>query len=188
MRSHRSRVAATIAVCGLVAGIASSVGSAGRSPSITSTSIAGVKLGATMAQAKAKLGKPSQRSIGTNDNPNQPDNWIRLSFPNREVSVYFLKGDPHAVMLTTWNKNDRTAVGVHPCMVRGKVLKAYGTAIKQSTHTGPKGGYTVGRNLYIGFDGPPSSPSQTVTAIGIHSTKVDEGYATFVTLSEENCF
>jgi hypothetical protein len=139
-----------------------------------------------MAQAKALLGKPVERSVGTFDNPGQPDNWIRLAFAQREVSVYFEQGNPHAVMITTWNKADRTAAGVGPCTPRAKAKKAYGSALKQSKHTNPGGGYTLGNHLFVGFDSAPPTQAPNVTAIGLFSGAV-AAYAGFVTLSEQNC-
>jgi len=187
MQSVLSRLVAAITLVGLAAGIAAVAVSAGRTSTISQTSIAGVKLGMTMAQAKAVLGKPVERSTGTFDNPGQPDNWIRLAFTKRDVSVYFKQGNPRAVMVTTWNKSDRTAAGIGPCSPRAKVKKAYGSALKQSSHTDPGFGYTVGSHLFIGYDGPPGASVPNVTAIGLFGPTAGLGYATFVTLSEENC-
>src|SRR5579862_5532627 len=103
MHTFPSRLVAATAVGALAAGIAASA-SAGPRPTITQTSIAGVELGMTRAQAKAALGKPFQQSVGTFDNPGQPDDWTRLSFPKREVSVYFKQGNLGAIMVTTWNR------------------------------------------------------------------------------------
>jgi len=186
MHSVGSRLAAAITLAGLAAGIAAGAVTAGRAPTITQASIAGVKLGVTMAQAKALLGRPVQRSVGTFDNPGQPDNWIRLAFPKREVSVYFEQGNPHAVMVTTWNKTDLTAAGIGPCTPRAKAKKVYGTALKPSKHTDPGGGYTLGGHLFIGFDSPPATAAPGVTAIGLFGSTV-ASYAGFVTLSEANC-
>jgi hypothetical protein len=187
MQSRGRRLVAAICFGLLAAAIAAGMGSAGSSPTITQTSIAGVKLGMTMAQAKATLGKPVQRSAGTFDNPGQPDSWTRLAFPRREVSVYFIQGNPHAVMVTTWNKSDRTAAGIGPCSPRATVKKAYGSTLKQSSHAPAGFGYTLGSHLFIGYDAMPPTPSPTVTAIGLFGPTAGLGYATFVTLSDENC-
>lgn len=187
MRTFPSRPVAAIALGVAAAGLVASAVSAGRAPTITQTSIAGVKLGMTMAQAKAVLGKPVERSVGTFDNPGQPDNWTRLAFTKREVSVYFQQGNPRAVMVTTWNKSDRTAAGIGPCSPRSKVKKAYGSTLKQSKHTDPGGGYTVGGHLFIGFDSAPGVQAPAVTAVGLFGSEAGPGFAAFVTLSDENC-
>jgi hypothetical protein len=127
------------------------------------------------------------RSVGTFDNPGQPDNWTRLAFTKREVAVYFQQGNPRAVMVTTWNKTDRTAAGIGPCTARAKVKQAYGNSLKQSKHTDPGGGFTLGSHLFIGFDSTPGVQAPIVTAIGLFGSEAGPGFAAFVTLSDENC-
>jgi hypothetical protein len=179
-----SRIVVALLVVAVAAGAAAEA-SLATAPTITQSSIAGVRLGVTMAQAKALLGKALQRSVGTHDNPGQPDNWIRVASDSREVAVYFEKGDAHAVMVTTWNSSDRTAAAIGPCSPRGTVKKAYGSALKQSSHTDKGGGYTLGKHLFIGYDsGFGLAPR--VTAIGLYAPSVAE-FAAFVTLSEVNC-
>jgi hypothetical protein len=146
----------------------------------------------TKAKVKAILGKSFAQS-GTYDNPGQPDGWKTLVFRKAEVSVYFAPGSKGAVMVTTWNRNIRNARGVGPCTKISKLKALYGDALQKSSHnTDPQGvayGYTLGKHLLIGADGPPGNPSKTVTAVGLYDGTADmQGYAGFVTLSEQNCF
>lgn len=153
-------------------------------------SIAGVKLGMTKAQVKATLGKTTTQS-GTADNPGQPEGWKALVSQKKEVAVYFEHGSNKAVMVTTWNRAIRNAKGVGPCTKISKVKAVYGGSLKPSTHNlidGKAYAYTLGKRLMFGADGAPPTPSKTVTAVGLYDgSAAMQGYAGFVTDSEQNC-
>jgi hypothetical protein len=154
-------------------------------------SIAGLKLGMTKSQVKAVLGKAVTQS-GTYDNPGQPEGWRALVFPKAEVAAYFEKGRAGAVMVTTWNPAIRNSQGVGPCTKISKLKSIYGGSLKPSQHNiDPQGNvyaYTLGARLMLGADGAPPNPSKTVTAVGLYNGKPGfQGYAGFVTDSEQNC-
>lgn len=163
------------------------VGAAPR-PGLTQSSIAGVKLGMSKAQVKAILGAAKKQS-GTYDNPGQPD-WTALVFAAPEVSVYFDKGSDKAIMVTTWSNAIKTAQGAGGCTNLSKLKQLYPGKLKPTNvNQGKAGAYILGKHLVFGFDGPPGYPSKTVTAVGLFDgTKAMTNYASFVTLSEENCY
>ncbi len=156
---------------------------------ITQTSIDGIKLGMTKAQVNAILGKTSTQA-GTFDNSGQPEGWTTLVSATAKVSVYFEKGSNKAIMVTTWNPAIRTAQGAGPCTKISKLKTLYGSALKKSKHNlidGKAYAYTLGNGLMFGADGAPPQPSPTVTAVGLYKGVAMQGYAGFVTDSEQNC-
>lgn len=189
--------ALVILAAALAAAVAVAVSSAARTPLISQSAIAGVRLGMSGAQVIAKLGKPSETRNGTYDNPGQPDGWTALVFAKRKVAVYFQNAPNDlrkAVMVTTWNPAYRTAAGAGPCTPIARLKKLYRSTIKPNPHNkAPDGtiyGYVVGKNLDFGADGAPPTPSHTVTAVGLFNSAGGDsalGLAGFVTDSEQNC-
>lgn len=157
---------------------------------ISQQSIGGIKLGMTQAQVKAILGASKTRP-GTADNPGQPEGWTALVSAKKKLSVFFEQGSDKAVMVTTWNPAYRTAEGARPCMKISKLKEIYGKRLKPSKHNlvgGKAFAYTLGKRLMFGADAAPPTPSKTVTAIGLYDgTAGMQGYAGFVTDSEQNC-
>jgi hypothetical protein len=184
-----TRVVVPVAAAGTLLLAAAASASAPRH--FSGVSIAGVKLGMTKAQVEAILGKAVTQS-GTYDNPGQPEGWKALVFDGSEVAVYFEKGLKGAVMVTTWNRAIRNSQGVGPCTKISKLKTIYGASLKPSQHNlDPQGhayAYTLGKRLMFGADGAPPHPSSTVTAVGLYNGKPSmQGYAGFVTDSEQNC-
>ena len=75
-----------------------------------------------------------------------------LSFGQPALAVYFRESPGRADVITTWNRNLRTAAGIGPCSTIEQMQKAYGKDVRPSPHgTSPDGktvfSYVVGRNL-----------------------------------------
>jgi hypothetical protein len=185
-------VAAAAAVLALAAP-APAIGS-GSDAAITQRSIAGIQLGMTRDQVVATLGKPGASSVGSYDNPGQPEDWTRLEFPKRKMAVYFRHGATGAVLVGTWNAAHRTAAGVGPCSPVAGAKRAYPTTMKPSRWNmqgGKTYAYVLGTSLVLAADGP----STTVTSValfngrapGAHAKGGTLPYAGFIAISERNC-
>jgi hypothetical protein len=73
-----------------------------------------------------------------------------LSFPDRKVAVYFPEHGSRAIIITTWNPDNKTAAGVGPCSSLDDLRRAYGANVRPSPHATQKGkvwAYLVGKNL-----------------------------------------
>ena len=190
-----------IAIAALAAAVAASAsatsgGAAGYD--VTQHSIAGVRLGMSMAQVRAALGAPTSTQRGTYDDPGQPDDLIRVVSAQRNVATYFRDGRDAAIIVTTWNRAYRTAAGIGPCSSIARAKAAYRTTMRPSglnTIAGHSYGYVLGKSLLLAADGPPPTPSPTVTAIALFEGTAPGtdrkggtlGYAGFVGISEQNC-
>ena len=182
-----------IGACLVGAGVLIAAGAAS-STAITQTSIRGAKLGLSASAYKQLLGRPVSRVRGTPGNPGQPEDWSRLVFSQRKLSVYFVDGLPGATMVTTWNKSYRTAAGIGPCSTVKRLKAVYGSRLKPSKFSSQGGvtyAWTVGRNLIFAsndhrivevvglFDGSDPAVSQPGGSLS---------YAGFIALSETRCF
>ena len=88
-------------------------------PAITQTAIAGAKLGLTADAYKLRFGGWRAATL---TEPNFPS----FSFEDPKVAVYFPPGGERAHIITTWNKDNRTARGVGPCSSLDELKDAYG--------------------------------------------------------------
>ena len=194
-RRRRRSLVATVAV--LAAGAAGSVGyvltraetPAAVLPAITQTSIAGVELGRTKAFYNQRFGGYKELVL-TEWDPPIPG----LSFGQPEVAVYFRENPRRADILTTWNRQHRTAAGIGPCSTIAEMKKAYGEAVQPSPHgTSPDGktvhSYVVGRNLIF-----VTQDQRTISAVGLYRGTLPntersdrQGWANFVAAVETPC-
>ena len=140
-------VAATAASIGavLALGIGRTDSPQSGSPTITQTSIAGVQLGRMPSYYKDRLGGWQARVLSE---PGFPS----LAFHTPEVAVYFPVDGQPAHIITTWNRDYRTAVGIGPCSTVEEMRKAYGDAVQPAWGgTSPDGKkvrqWVVGNNL-----------------------------------------
>ena len=144
-------------------------------PAITQTSIAGAPLGLSVAGYTGILGEPDLRV----DQPKEIKGFPSTEFPTlvflrQKVAVYFPDGfNSKATIITTWNKNYRTAAGIGPCSTIDGLKAAYQEDVKPD-HFGTIGkkhfAYDVGKNLIFAASGPPASPPvpwKFVSAIGL---------------------
>jgi hypothetical protein len=92
---------------------------------ITPTSIAGAGLGLHANAYKRLFGNPARKDV-----LRFPKNYWRLVFPKRRVAVFFNRPSGTAVEIATWNKNDKTAVGIATCSTITRLKAAYGSKLK----------------------------------------------------------
>ena len=152
---------------------ASALAGAAAPPAITSTSIAGATRGLTVAAYKRLLGGPNRLEVakkGSLTGFQDPEGWTRLVFPQRKLQVYF-DGRPRSVLVTTWNKEYKTAVGIGPCSTVAQLKRAYGSRIRPSkfnTQHGKVYVYTMGDLLFAAAD------LTQVTAVGLYDSKAPD--------------
>jgi hypothetical protein len=186
------RIVVTAACVGVACAVA--LGAGATTPRITSTSIAGAKIGLSARAYKSLLGRPVATETLV-----QPENWSRLVFSKRQVSVYFASRRGRAVIVTTWNKSFKTAAGIGPCSTIAQLKKAYGARVKPSpanTVDGHVYAYIVGKNLLFAANGAPPHPSKYVTAVALYDGSDPDvkkpggslSFAGFVALSEASCY
>ena len=160
-------------------------------PAITQTSIAGARVGRLEAAYKKQFGGYKQFELSTD--PPTPG----LAFGPPELAVYFLANGEPAVIITTWNKEYKTAAGIGPCSTIDEAKAAYGDAFKPSTH-GTQAGkvydYTLGKNLIFAASGR-TNPAKFVTAVALYDGSApgatedggSQAFAGFVALGENAC-
>jgi hypothetical protein len=114
-------------------------------PAITQTSIAGATLGHMPSYYRKLFGGSQPRELSE---PGYPS----LAFHGPEVAVYFPVEGQAAHIMTTWNRDYRTAAGIGPCSTVEEMKDAYGDAVQPSwSGTSPDGKkvfhWVVGDNL-----------------------------------------
>ena len=168
-RRRRRSIVATIALLAAAAagvfGYLTTRGetSAAGAPAITQTSIDGVGLGRLEAAYKQHFGGYKQLVLTESDPP-----IPGFSFGQPEVAVYFRSNAARADIITTWNRQLRTAAGVGPCSTIEEMKKTYGEAVRPSPHgTSPDGktvhSYVVGRNLLFA-----TQDQRTISAVALY--------------------
>ena len=129
-RRRRRAIVATVALlAAAAAGIAAFVTTRGETPAagapaITQTSIAGVELGRPKAFYQQRFGGYKQLVL-TEWSPPIPG----LTFGQPQVGVYFRADPERADIITTWNRQHRTAAGIGPCSTIDDLKQAYGTSV-----------------------------------------------------------
>lgn len=115
------------------------------------------------------------------------------------MAVYFPANAQPAHLITTWNKDHKTAAGIGPCSTIEEAKAAYGDEFKphrNSTQAGKVYAYTLGKNLIFAASGPQfEPPAKFVTAVALYEGNAprateDGGsaaYAGFVAISENHC-
>lgn len=106
--------------------------------------IGGVKVGATTAQAKAKLGAARVDHL--------EGGLMRLVFAKARTEVYFKEGGTKALGVVTWNKAYRTAAGLGPCSPVADLKAAYAGKLKPFRLGGVVVAYRLG-NLTFTAEG-----------------------------------
>ena len=161
-------------------------------PEITQTAIDGARLGLPAASYDRLFGERGRKDVF-----NMPQFNVDI-FGDRGLSAYFDQGTDRGIIVTTWNKNFRTAAGIGPCSTIADARASYGSAFRPSSHSTIKGkvyAYLLGRNLVFAANGKPPHPSKYVTAVALYDGSAPGAdkpggtvaYAGFVALSETNC-
>ncbi len=149
-----------------LAAIATPFAVAATTASISTISIAGAKPGNPEAAYAAFLGSDVRREATLQRNPA----FSRLVSRTRHSAVYFKKQTRKAVVVTTWNKTDRTAAGVGPCSPITLLKKVYAgklKPVKSETYASGVYAYALGK-LIFGAAGN-GRPSTHITAVGLYS-------------------
>lgn len=159
----------------------------GGRPAITQTSIAGARLGRMPAYYKELLGGWRAQELTEPDFPS-------LAFQAHEVAVYFPAEGKPAHIITTWNRDNRTADGIGPCSTLAEMKEAYGDRVKPtSSGTLPDGTVrqrAVGNNLVFAIE----DDLETIRAVALYRgdpTNTGAGspqaYAGYVAAVETAC-
>ena len=127
----------------LALALAAAAGAVERFP-IEPGAIGGVQVGATAAQAKAKLGAARVDHL--------EGGLLRLVFAKARTEVYFKEGGTKALGVVTWNKGYRTAAGLGPCSPVADLKAAYAGKLKPFKAGGAVVAYRLG-NLTFTAEG-----------------------------------
>jgi hypothetical protein len=154
---------------------------------ISQTSIGGAPLGLSGKAYETRFDHPWKETL-------LPESGhLKLTFPGRDVAVYFKGLTDTAVEITTWNKAYKTEKGVGPCSTIPQLKAAYGRQLKPSkfnTLNGVVYAWTVGRDLIF------ASNSQALVdavalfygdAPGADKTGGALSYASYIALNENAC-
>jgi serine/threonine-protein kinase len=127
---------------------------------ITPTSIRGARLGDSNLLLQKLWNGGQELTMDT------PGNYSVLTQRVRNLGAYFIGTNDHAVELTTWNANDRTAEGVGPCSSLSELKRAYGNGLRPSpNNTSPAGvvyAWLLGKNMAFTMDFPKATKVETV--------------------------
>ena len=174
---------------GVVGYVATRGEKAAGAPAITQTSIAGVELGRPKAFYQQRFGGYKELML-TEQDPPIPG----LTFGVPEVGVYFRASPDRADIITTWNRQNRTAAGIGPCSTIEEMKQAYGAAVQPNPHGISPDGKTVhqwvvGPNLMFA-----TQDQKTVSAVALYRGSLPNtardprrGWAGFVAAVENPC-
>ena len=194
-RRRRAVVAAAALVAAVVVGIAAFSTTRGETPAagapaITQTSIAGVELGRPPAFYQQRFGGYKQLVL-TEVEPAIPG----VTFGEPQVGVYFRADPERADIITTWNRQHRTAAGIGPCSTVDELKQAYGKAVQPNPHGLSPDGKTVhqwvvGPNLMFAV----AKDQRTIRAVALYrgllpstARNPRRGWAGFVSAVETPC-
>jgi hypothetical protein len=167
---------ATIAVTLVAAGGLAVAGSQAAAPTLKASSLAGAKLGLAATAYEQLFGNPYRVEVAKGGDLNepgfqQPDGWTRIVFPARKIDVYFdgpIDGGEKAVVITSWNKKDRTLKGVGPCSTVRRMKKVYRKHVRPSKFNTQHGAvyvYTLGNILFA------DENLHSIAAVGLYDSK-----------------
>lgn len=115
--------------------------SAQKAIDITPDYIAGVRLGMTQPRASAILKKPLRID-------RLEEGFTRIVSGNQKVEIYFQKGTPGVVAVTSWNRLLKTAKQVGPCSSVAALKRAYGARLKPFTRAKRIVAYRMGNLIF----------------------------------------
>jgi hypothetical protein len=138
LRSVIPRAGAVLAFTFL---LCTSLASAQKAIDITADYIAGVRLGMTQPRASAILRRPLRID-------RLEEGYLRVVSGNQRVEVYFQKGSPGVMAVTTWNRQLKTDKQVGPCSSVAALKRAYGARLKPFTRAKRIVAYRMGNLIF----------------------------------------
>ena len=108
---------------------------------ITQSSVAGIHLGATQAQARALMTKPVHLD-------RLEDGYIRLVSARQKLESYFRTGTKGVAVVTTWNRQLRTDKGIGPCSTVAALKLAYPGRLAAFREGGRVVAYRLGNLIF----------------------------------------
>ena len=121
--------------------VATPLAAARPAPGITPTSIAGIRLGMTRAQASARMFGPLL--LGRLE-----DGYLRLTSTRQKVESYFRTGTKGVAVVATWNRRLRTAEQIGPCSTVSALRRAYGSRLVPFRQADRIVAYRLGRLIF----------------------------------------
>jgi hypothetical protein len=103
--------------------------------------IAGIHLGMAQAKANALLAKPVRLD-------RLEEGYQRLVSGKQKVEVYFQKGTPGVVTVTTWNRALKSDRHIGPCSTVAGLKRAYGAKLKPFRRGGRIVAYRLGDLIF----------------------------------------
>jgi hypothetical protein len=113
---------AAVLLATVVVVVATPLAAARPAPGVTATSIAGIRLGMTRAQAAVRMTGPLLTG-------RLEDGYLRVLSARQGVESYFRTGTKGVAVLTTWNRRLKTASQVGPCSTVAALKRAYGSRL-----------------------------------------------------------
>jgi hypothetical protein len=142
-----------------------SLASARNAVDIAPSHIGGIQLGMTQAKVNAVLAKPVRLD-------RLEEGYERLVSGKRKLEVYFQKGSPGVVAVTTWNRLLKTDRGIGPCSTVAALKRAYGAKLMPFRRAKRIVAYrlgnlifTVGAGQKVGVVGLGRTPSAVYIAL-----------------------
>jgi hypothetical protein len=132
------RIAISLVVLFLCASSAAVAQSPG---SIAQSAVAGINLGLSQAQTRARMTKPVRLD-------RLEDGYERLVSPRQKLESYFRTGTKGVAVVTTWNRQLRTAAGVGPCSTAAALKRAYGARLVPFRQGGKIVAYRLGNLIF----------------------------------------
>jgi tRNA A-37 threonylcarbamoyl transferase component Bud32 len=156
------------------------------SPEITQASMAGASLSHMPDYYKNLLGGWRASVLADSGLPS-------LAFQQLQMAVYFPAEEEPAHIITTWNKDNKTAEGIGPCSTLDEMHAAYGDRVQPSwSGTLPNGEvwqWVVGNNLVFA-----TQDRRTISAVALYKGEPDnthsespQAYAGYVAADETAC-
>jgi hypothetical protein len=108
---------------------------------LTPDHIAGIHLGMAQAKANALLAKPVRLD-------RLEEGYRRLVSGKQKVEVYFQKGIPGVVTVTTWNQTLKTDRQIGPCSTVAALKRAYGAKLRPFRQGGRIVAYRLGNLIF----------------------------------------
>jgi hypothetical protein len=108
---------------------------------LTPSYVAGIHLGMTQAQARARMTKPVRVD-------RLEDGYLRLVSTRQKVESYFRSGTKGVAVVTTWNRQLKTDEQIGPCSTVAELKRAYGSRLVPFRQAGRIVAYRLGALIF----------------------------------------